>query len=322
MADTFTQLGRIEATRKLFEGSPYAPFEEPFSFRPKSSESVRLSSVLLSEGIDFNLVYFPLKHLGYKSVVAVTGELISKLSKPQALSVKLGVSAKLDYEHISKLWSGVIVAAREFGYKQLGLELLPSKNGLSISLSALGVTSEGFQSMPKAQTKDLVCVSGSLGAAYLGMQVLEKKSNELDKYKMLVSAYLRPEIGLQSLSMFSDAGVIPSAGLFVSKGLSDAVQRLSRETFLGVKIYADKIPFEGNSFALGKELDIDPISAAMNGGDDYKLLFTIPIEKYDKFRADFQTFDIIGHLALPDVGTVLVAPDGLEHAITSIGGAR
>ncbi len=112
---------------------------------------------------------------------------------------------------------------------------------------------------------------------------------------------------------------LPVTRLSVSHGLSDAVKRLARESGLGVKIYADKIPFEGNSFSSGKELDIDPVSAAMNGGDDFRLLFTIPILSAEKFRRDFQTFDIIGHLAQPEVGSVLVSPDGLEHPILAQG---
>ena len=116
-----------------------------------------------------------------------------------------------------------------------------------------------------------------------------------------------------------EAEVYPSFGYVVSMGLSDAVLKLTRDSGLGAKIYADKIPFEGNSFTLGSELDIDPISAAMNGGDDYKLLFTIPILKLDKFRADFQTFDIIGHMAQSEVGAVLLTPEGVELPLKAQG---
>ena len=113
--------------------------------------------------------------------------------------------------------------------------------------------------------------------------------------------------------------IYPSSGYLVSKGLSDAIKRLNADTGLGAKIYADKIPFEGNSFELGREFDIDPISAAMNGGDDYRLLFTIPIMQLEKFRRDFQTFDIIGHLARPEVGAVLVTPEGIELPLKAQG---
>lgn len=327
---TFAELGRIEAIRQLFEGSGYNPFEEPLWYEAKAGEAVTTAAKTYLEGMDFNLVYFPLKHLGYKCVVGVTGELYAVMARPQTLSVVLGISAKLDFDQISELWSGIVSAAKEQGYKNLSLELQPSRNGLAISVSATGSCSKlTCVRRPKAQSKDLICVSGSLGAAYLGMQVLERERMKFDqgsteqemleKNKMLVRAYLKPELSPETVAQLEDVEIYPSFGYFVSHGLSDAIMRLSRDSGLGAKVYADKIPFEGNSFSLGKELDIDPVSAAMNGGDDFRLLFTIPILKLEKFRSEFQTFDIIGHLALPEAGTVLVAPDGLEHPLSAQG---
>lgn len=317
MAATFSELGRVEAIRQLFEGGGYTPFGEPLHFRGGEGDSCVSASRLLLEGTDFNLVYFPLKHLGYKSVLSVTGELYSSLAHPEAIALTLGVSAKLDFEQIKELWSGVVFAAKEQGYKSLSLELEPSRNGLAISLAAVGNSHQAVR--PSAESKDLVCVSGSLGAAYLGQQVLEHKRDELEKYKMLVGSYLKPELSPDVVPLVESTGIVPSYSYFVSRGLSDAVLRLNRDSGLGVKVYADKIPFEGNSFALGKELDIDPVSAAMNGGDDFRLLFVVPIGRYEEFRKEFGGFDIIGHLARPDVGAVLVTPDGLEHPISAQG---
>lgn len=319
MADNkFAQLGRVEAIRQLFEGTGYTAFEEPCWFDDADGGYVTTASRLLLEGIDFNLVYFPYKHLGYKSVISVVGELYAVMAMPRTLSVVLGVSAKLGFDQISELWSGIVFAAKEHGIKSVSLDLQPSQTGLSISVSVTGVASKKVL-RPKAASKDLICVSGSLGAAYLGMQVLERKPGELETYKMLVGAYLKPEISPQAVTQLCDEGIYPSFGYFVTRGLSDAVKRLSRDSGLGAKIYADKIPFEGNSFALGRDLDIDPVSAAMNGGDDFKLLFVIPILQLEKFRKNFQTFDIIGHLAQKDVGSVLVTPDGVELTMTAQG---
>ena len=317
---TFSELGRVEAIRLLFEGSGYEPFGEPLFYETGNGDYSTTAARTLLEGMDFDLVYFPLKHLGYKSVIAVTGELYAVMAHPETLAVTLGISAKLDFEQIREFWGGVVIAAREHGYKSLSLELQPSKNGLCISMAASGSCRKltGVR-RPKAHSKDLICVSGRLGAAYLGQQVLENKPDELEKYKMMLAEYLRPELNAQTVSQFEEAEIYPSMGYFVTKGLSDAVFRLCRDSGLGAKIYADKIPFEAGSFALGKELDIDPISAAMNGGDDYKLLFTVPILKLDKFRTEFQTFDIIGHLALPEAGSVLVTPEGLEHPLSAQG---
>ena len=315
----FTDIGRIEAVRQLFEGTAYAPFASG-SFEAKGP--VRGAARVFIEGPDFNLVYFPLKHLGYKCVTAVTGELYAALARPRLLSVTLGISAKLDFAQIRTLWEGVVSAAKEHGYESLSLELIPSPNGLTVSLSATGDTTRLTAARrPAPKSKDLLCVSGPLGAAYLGMRVLERGADtfaktgqqpDLSKHKLLVGAFLKPEISPRTVSRLEEEEIYPSAGYLVSRGLADAVLRLVRDTGLGAKVYADKIPFEGNSFALGRELDIDPVSAAMNGGDDYRLLFTVPILSLEKFRREFQTFDIIGHLALPEVGAVLVTPDGVE----------
>ena len=331
MAQTFSELGRIEAIRQLFGGTGFRPFEEPLWFEADAPRDCVVSaSALLSEGVDFNLVYFPLPHLGRKAVLRVSGELHAVLARPRTLSVTLGVSAKLDFPQVKELWEGIVAAAKEQGYAHLSLDLQPSRNGLSIALAATGSHDAAVSdARPKAQSMDLICVSGALGAAYLGLQALERERIKFDqgstdrglleKYKMLVGAYLRPELNAQSAAQLVEAGITPTHGYFVTRGLADAVLRLSRDSALGAKIYADKIPFESGSVALGRELGIDPVSAAMNGGDDYQLLFVIPIAQYERFRTEFQTFDIIGHLARPEAGTVLVSPDGLEHPLSAQG---
>lgn len=328
--DTFATLGKQEAIRQLFEGTKFKPFEEPVFFHSPERSYITTSTKSFFEGIDFDLVYFPLKHLGYKCVLATTAELFAAMSHPRTLSICLGVSAKLDFEHVKELWSGVLAAAREYGYRSLSLDIQPSKNGLAISVSATGETTSLMAKRRSAvHSKDLICVSGALGAAFLGQSLLESekarfengavKTEVLEKYKMFVGAYLKPEMSASIVDHLEEAEVYPSFGYVVSRGLSDAVLKLTRDSGLGAKIYAAKIPFEGNSFALGSELDIDPISAAMNGGDDYKLLFTIPILKLDKFRADFQTFDIIGHMAQSEVGAVLLTPEGVELPLKAQG---
>ena len=284
------------------------------------------------EGMDFNLVCFPLKHLGYKCVTAVTGELYADFSHPRTMDIRLGISSKLDFKHIKEVWEGIVTAAREHGYKKVNLDLIPSPNGLSISVSSTGETSLLMaKRRPVAKSMDLICISDNLGAAYMGFQVLEREMKAFEKsgdikaqpkledYKNMVGAYLKPSINPQILNLMEEDEIVPSFGYLVSRGLADAVKRLVRDSGLGAKIYVDKLPFAGKTFDLGKELDIDPMSAALNGGEDYRLLFTIPIGKHDKFRHDFQTFDIIGHLAKPEVGAALVTPDGLEMELKAQG---
>ena len=322
--ERFSDLGRVEAIAKLYEGTPYSPFRTGY-FETSGKSCISSQSRTFIEGIDFDLVYFPLKHLGYKCVTAVTGELYVEFSHPRTMDVRIGISSKLDFQHIREIWSGIVAAAREHGYKEVSLDLLPSPNGLTISISSVGETSMLMaKRRPEAKSMDLICVSDNLGVAYMGFQVLERERKrfeesgdakaqpDLEAYKNLVGAYLKPQLNPQTIKLMEDAEIMPSHGYLVTRGLADAVRRLVRDSGLGAKIYVDKLPFAGKTFELAKELGIDPMSAALNGGEDYRMLFTIPIGKHDKFRHDFQTFDIIGHLAKPEVGAVVVTPDGVE----------
>lgn len=330
--ERFASLGRIEAVRKLFEGSGYEPFQSIWFETSDKGGTATLKSRCFIEGTDFDLSYFPLKHLGYKCVTAVSGELYAEFSRPRGLAVIIGVSSKLDFDSIRELWQGVTSAAKKYGYKKLSLELMPSVNGLTISLSATGETSALMtKRRPKARSMDLICVSDNLGSAYLGLNVLERekrkfnaekdetKQPDLSRYKDFVGEYLCPQLNPAVLDAFEDAEIVPSFGYLVSKGLADAIKSLVRDSGLGAKIYADRLPFMGNSIDLSKELGVDPLASALNGGDDYRLLFTIPIGRHDKFRHDFQTYDIIGHLAQPEVGAVIVTPDGVELPLKAQG---
>ena len=328
MAERFSDIGKAEAIDQLYRLSAYHPVPG-LSYGADKGGKVHTAARMYLEGIDFNLVYFPLKHLGYKCVVGVVGELYATLAHPKLLNVILGVSAKLDLDQVKELWTGITVAAKEHDFEAVNLDLQPSNNGLYVSLAATGETSLlTDRRRMAAKSKDLLCLSGNLGAAYLGLQVLERGRKTFEKtgdqpdmtpWRMLVGDYLRPELDAGVVSKLEDAEIYPSYGYFITRGLSDALKRLVRDSGLGAKVYADRIPFEGNSFQLGKELDIDPISAAMNGGDDMRLLFTVPILQMEKFRRDFQTFDIIGHLAQPEVGAVLVTPEGVEFPVKAQG---
>ena len=324
MKERFSDLGRVGAIEKLYEGTPWRPFAGT-TFTPKDGAKVVSVSRTFIEGIDFNLVYFPLKHLGGKSVTAVSGALCAAFARPYTLSVRLGISAKLDFEQVQELWSGIASVAREDGYAAVDLDLAPSPNGLTVSVSATGET---VLQTAAPQSKDVLCISGRLGSAFLGLQVLERESQRFDasgsqpsleKYRMMIGAYLHPELDASVPEKLAAAGITPTGGWWVSRGLADAVRTVVRDTGLGAKVYADRIPFEGNSFELGRELGLDTISAAMNGGDDFRLLLSVPILQAETFRRDFQTFDVIGHLAQSNVGAVLVAPDGMEYPMKAQG---
>lgn len=328
----FSDIGKIEAIKLLFEESPFKQADGTSYLCGEKGGVIRTASKLWLEGIDFDLTYFPLKHLGYKSVVGTVGEIYASLARPQSISVRLGISAKLDLPQVSELWNGICTAAEEHHIKRADLDLVPSRNGLTISMVISSITSpEVAENRKSASSKDLICISGNVGASFLGMSLLEQEKKkfekageltgqpDLEKYKMLVASYLKPEIDPDIVSQLGDSGIIPPYGYLVNRGLADAARRLNRDSGLGVKLYTDKIPFEGNSFEAGKKLNIDPVSAALKGGDDYRLMFVIPMSAYETFRHDFQTFSIIGHLAQPEVGTVLVTHEGVELPVHAQG---
>ena len=328
----FSDIGKIEAIKLLFEESPFKQADGTSYLCGEKGGVIRTASKLWLEGIDFDLTYFPLKHLGYKSVVGTVGEIYASLARPQSISVILGISAKLDLPQISELWNGICTAAEEHHIKRADLDPVPSRNGLAISIVISGITSpEVAENRKSASSKDLICISGNVGASFLGMSLLEQEKKkfekageltgqpDLEKYKMLVASYLKPEIDPDIVSQLGDSGIIPPYGYLVNRGLADAARRLNRDSGLGVKLYTDKIPFEGNSFEVGKKLNIDPVSAALKGGDDYRLMFVIPMSAYETFRHDFQTSSIIGLLAQPEVGTVLVTHEGVELPVHAQG---
>lgn len=325
---SFASLGRIEALKKLYEGSGFTAFS-PAQFKSGAGRCESVSR-LLCEGVDFDLTYFPLKHLGYKSVVVVTAMLYARFCTPKCLHYNLAISTKLDFEHIQEFWSGVCAAAKDYGYEAVELNLGASVHGFYIGVGAEGYCRElDDKRRPAAKSMDLICLSGNLGGAYMGLKILEaEKENfgkegvntqRLEKYKRLVGDYLKPDLDVNIPKQMADGAFYPSYGYCVDKGLSDAVKRLQRDSGLGAKVYVDKIPFGGGLFDIAKEMEIDPVSAALNGGEDYRILFTIPLEQFEKFRHDFQVWQVIGHLAQPEVGAAVVMPDGLELPMRSQG---
>lgn len=325
MRTELSSLGKENAINKLFEGSGYK--RETIITLSEKGECCSSHKILL-EGVDFDLTYTPIKHLGYKAALCAIGDLYAKFHYPVSLSVNLGLSSRFCFEDIQEFWKGIIAAANEHSIKHLSLDLNPSVNGLCISLASCGVQKKGIlEKLPASKNMDLICLSDNVGAAYMGLQVLErekiafnrdsKQQPDLSKYKYILESYLSPQIHSDILTRFQEAGVYPSKGYFVNRGLSDAIIRLTRETGQGAKVYIEKLPISSQTFAMAEELNMDAITAAMNGGDDYKFIFTVPIEKHETLRHDFQDWDVIGHLAKPEVGASLVTPEGVEIEIKS-----
>ena len=326
MRTELSSIGKEAAIERLFEGSGFS--NSRTILLNEKGEMCAAHKIML-EGMDFDLTYTPLKHLGYKAVLNVIGEVYAQMRQPSALSVNLGISSRFCFEDIETFWAGVLAAAAEHGIKQLALDLNPSINGLCISLSAIGAQKKTvISALPKAKNMDIICLTGRVGAAYMGLHILERekvafnadgKQPDLGKYKNVLASYLNPEVKPNVVSRFVEAKTWPANGIFITRGLGDAALRLAQQTGLGVKIYLEKIPISTQTFETAEELGLDPVTAAMNGGEDYQFLFTLPIEQHEIIRKDFQDYDIVGHLAQPEVGAVIVTPEGAEIPIHAQG---
>lgn len=321
----FSTIGKQNALASLFEG---CGFKNEKVINVEKGEAVVSHKVML-EGVNFDLTYTPLKHLGYKAALYVIGEIYTSFRNPDSLQIIIGISNRFSFEDIRDLWEGMTAAAKEHSVKHVGLDLIPSSVGLVISLTATGTQKKAVMAnVEDPKNMDLIVVSGNLGAAYMGYHVLERekvafngsgKQPDLTKYKYVVGQYLSPEIKTGLVGRFIEAGIFPGYGLFVTNGLAAAVKTLTAESGLGAKIYVSKLPISSKTFEMAEELSIDAITAVMNGGDDFRLMFTIPIACHEVFRKEFQEFDVVGHLARPEAGALLVTPDGAELEIKAPG---
>lgn len=336
------QIGKKELIRRLFEGTGYENCRQLEIKRleiaqseengcKSSNASVMNTSASFLEGVDFDLVYTPLKHLGYKVVLGAIGHLYAAMHQPQGIMVKLAISQRFCAEDIVLFFTGVVAAAKEHSIKQIGFDLLPSCTGMNINISALGISST---QSAKPDKNSLLCLTGNLGAAFMGLHVLEREKiafnkipadkvkdyvqPDLSKYKYVLSQYLQPEINPKTLNQFKEAGIIPCCGRFITKGLAESVLSLCEQWNLGARVYLNKIPIAAQTFEMAEEINMEATTAALNGGDDYKFLFVIPLSEHEHFHREFPNVDIIGHFTEPGAGAAVVTPEGNIIEIKSL----
>ena len=321
--------GKTKLIERLL-GDQENPLSDNVASYENTGGSYLTSHTLLLEGTDFNLVYNPLKHLGYKAVVSALGTLYASLYKPLTISVRLGLSARFFTEDAEELWEGMKAAMEAHNVEIRGLDLLPSLNGLTISISSLGKQQkELFVQRIKPVSGDLICISGSPGAAFMGLQVLEREKRafsgnsqvqpKLDEYKFILKRYLSPELDKTLPETLISSKIIPADGEFITRGLADAVKRVCHRNGLGAHIYLNKIPIASQTFSMAEELGMDATTAALNGGDDMLLLYIIPLKEYDRLSKEMPSLDIIGHLTDSGSGAMLVTPDGVPIALKAQG---
>jgi len=296
---------------------------------PPAGEAMLCTTDSFYEGVDFDLTYFPLKHLGYKVVVAAVSDLLAMNATPSQITVSLGVSAKIPVEALQDLYEGIATACDELAVDLAGGDTRASMTGLVISVTALGHAPEGrIVYRSGAQQNDLVCITSNLGAAYMGLRLLEREKRVLAGldnpepqfagYEYLLERYLRPRPRVDVLEALQEEGVLPTAMIDLSDGLSSDLMQLCRASKCGARIYLERIPLAKQTTALAEEMHLDPVTAALNGGEDYELLFTVPLAMQEQV-ARTGLVDIIGHIPPESTGCRLVTPDGGEIALKAQG---
>lgn len=279
-----------------------------------------LTTDMLTEGIDFDLSYFPLKHLGYKAVVRGINDILAMNAKPEQLVVSLGVSAKISVEALDTLYEGMECAANELGVDIVGGDTTASMNGLVINISAVGFARrEDVVYRAGAREHDLICITSNLGAAYMGLHLLEREKRVLkdidnpepkfEGYEYLLERYLKPRARVNVLDALREEGIRPTAMIDLSDGLASDLRQLCRSSQCGARIYLERIPIARQTSDLAEEMHIDPVIAALNGGEDHELLFTVPLDKQEAVMR-LGLVDVIGHITKEESGVILVTPDG------------
>ena len=279
-----------------------------------------LTTDMLTEGIDFDLSYFPLKHLGYKAVLRAVNYVLAMNAKPEQLVVSLGVSAKISVEALDTLYEGMECAAKELGVDIVGGDTTASMNGLVINISAVGFArKEDVVYRAGAREHDLICITSNLGAAYMGLHLLEREKRVLkdidnpepkfEGYEYLLERYLKPRARVNVLDALREEGIRPTAMIDLSDGLASDLRQLCRSSQCGARIYLERIPIARQTSDLAEEMHIDPVIAALNGGEDHELLFTVPLDKQEAVMR-LGLVDVIGHITKEESGVILVTPDG------------
>lgn len=292
-------------------------------------QGVIVTSHLMAEGVHFNLVYTPLIHLGYKAIVCCLIKLYARYSIAKEVSVSFAVSNKLYTEHLEALFEGMKLACEKYNAKLNLAEITPSVTGLIITVTALGgLAMHGMDLQYHAHTNDLICVTGNLGAAYMGLQVLERERRifesaniaqpELDKYKYIIERQLKPEINTEVIKMLGGLGCQPSSMMFISDGLASGLWQICTQSQRGCKIFAEKIPIDYQTHEAAQEMRLEPLTCALNGGEDYEFLFTLPLSDYDKI-ADYLPIRVIGHIISNPDEKILIFESGAEIPLKAQG---
>lgn len=288
-----------------------------------------VSKDLLAEGIHFDLSYTPLKHLGYKAAVVNISDICAMNGKAEQLLVGISVSNRFSVEALDELYAGIKLACEKYKVDLVGGDTTSSASGLFISVTVIGrAKKDEVVYRNTARENDLICVSGDLGAAYMGLLLLERekqvfKANpgmqpDLDGYDYVLERQLKPEARVDILEKLNEAGIKPTAMIDISDGLASEVLHLAKDSGLGCRIFENKLPIDVVTGDVAAEFRIDPTTAAMNGGEDYELLFTVNINDFDKVK-EITGIHVIGHMLEKAEGEYLISNGGSLYPIEAQG---
>jgi thiamine-monophosphate kinase len=286
---------------------------------------------LLLEGIHFDLTYTPLKHIGYKAAIANFSDIYAMNGKPRQITVSIGISKRFCVEDIEEIYSGLQIACDNYKVDMVGGDTSASLTGLMLSITCIGEVEKGkvvYRS--GAKDTDLICVSGDLGAAYMGLQMLEREKNifagekdfspDFGGKEYLLERQLRPEARRDIIDMLADAGILPTSMIDVSDGLSSELLHICYESHVGCRIHEDRIPIDFQAASMAEQFNMNLVTAALNGGEDYELLFTVPLAEYEKIFA-MKGVQLIGYITDASAGSYLVGRDGGEVKLIAQGWA-
>ncbi len=288
-----------------------------------------LTTDLLVEGIHFDITYTPLKHLGYKAVAVNLSDVAAMNAMPKQITVSLAVSSRYSVEALEEIYKGIKLACNNYGVDLVGGDTTSSRSGLVISVTAVGQAMAGrIVYRDGAKENDLVCVTGTLGAAYAGLMVLEREKKafkeskgvqpELEGYDYILERQLKPEPRLDVIKAFEQLNIKPTSMMDISDGLASEILHICESSNTGAEIFEDKLPIDHQTGDLSKEMNLDPTTFAMNGGEDYELLFTLDQNDYEKIKNN-PAFAIIGYIKDRRSGVNMVARDGSLSAVKAQG---
>lgn len=318
------EFGLIKTLTKDFtsvnESTMYGVGDDAAVVSISNKDAHVISTDMLVEGIHFNLMYTPLLHLGYKSVVVNLSDIYAMNASPKQITVSLAVSSRFPLEALEELYRGIKKACDFYQVDLIGGDTTSSLTGLMISITAIGIAEQDKISYRNgAKEHDLIVVSGDLGGAYMGLQLLERekevfKTNpniqpDLDGHDYLLERQLKPEARRDVIQMLKELEVLPTSMIDISDGLASELFHLTSSSELGCTIYDDRIPIDAKTSIAAIEFNVDPVTTALNGGEDYELLFTIKQSDYEKVASN-PNFTVIGHMTSKDSGVNLVDKNG------------